>query len=108
MIAGCGGGDGKAKPAEIPAGSGPTTPTTPAAPKASTNMKDTKTKPAVPKPTGPPPKKLVVKDIVLGKGKAAKKGDRLSMQYVGVTYVDGKEFDSSRDRGQPFQFQPGK
>jgi peptidylprolyl isomerase len=104
-LAGCGGGGGKAKPAAIPAGPGPTTP---AAPKASTNLKDTKTKPAVPKPKGPPPKKLVVKDIVAGKGRAAKKGDRLSMQYVGVTYADGKEFDSSWDRGQPFKFQLGQ
>jgi FKBP-type peptidyl-prolyl cis-trans isomerase len=104
-IAGCGGGGGKAKPAAIPAGPAPTTP---AAPKASTNLKDTKTKPAVPKQSGPPPKKLVVKDIVAGKGRGAKKGDQLSMQYVGVTFADGKEFDSSWDRGQPFKFQLGK
>jgi peptidylprolyl isomerase len=108
VLAGCGGGGGKAKPAEIPAGPGPTTPAAPAAPKLSTNLKDTKAKPAVPKPKGPPPKKLVVRDIVAGKGRAAKKGDRLSMQYVGVTYADGKEFDSSWDRGQPFKFQLGQ
>jgi peptidylprolyl isomerase len=106
-LAGCGGGGGNAKPAEIPAGPGPTT-TTPAPPKASTNLKDTKTKPAIPQPKGPPPKKLVVKDIVAGKGRAAKKGDRLTMQYVGVTYADGNEFDSSWDRGQPLKFQLGK
>jgi peptidylprolyl isomerase len=105
VAAGCGGGGGNAKPAEIPAGPAPTAP---AAPKASTNLKDTKTKPAIPKPTGTPPKKLVVKDIVVGKGRAAKKGDQLSMQYVGVTFADGKEFDSSWDRGQPFKFQLGK
>jgi FKBP-type peptidyl-prolyl cis-trans isomerase len=103
--AGCGGGGGSAKPAAIPAGPGPTTPTTP---QASTNLKDTKSKPAVPKQTGPPPKKLVVKDIVVGKGRAAKKGDHLSMQYVGVTYADGKEFDASWDNGQPFPLQLGK
>jgi peptidylprolyl isomerase len=106
-VAGCGGGGGKATTADIPAGPAPSTPAT-TTPKASTNLKDTKTKPAVPKPKGPPPKKLVVKDIVVGKGRAAKKGDRLSMQYVGVTYADGNEFDSSWDRGQPFKFQLGK
>ena len=104
-IAGCGGGGGKATTAEIPAGPAPSAP--PPA-KASTNLKDTKAKPAIPKPKGAPPKKLVVKDIVAGKGRAAKKGDRLTMQYVGVTYADGKEFDSSWDRGQPFKFQLGK
>jgi peptidylprolyl isomerase len=109
-VSGCGGGGGNAKPAAIPAGPAPTapTPTAPATPKASTNLKDTKSKPAVPKPKGPPPKKLVVKDIVVGKGRPAKKGSQLSMQYVGVTYADGKEFDSSWDRNQPFKFQLGQ
>jgi FKBP-type peptidyl-prolyl cis-trans isomerase len=104
-LAGCGGGGGSATTADIPAAASPTTP---AAPKASTNLKDTKTKPAIPKPSGAPPKKLVMKDIVVGKGRAAKKGDQLSMQYVGVTFADGKEFDSSWDSGQPFKFQLGK
>jgi FKBP-type peptidyl-prolyl cis-trans isomerase len=104
-VAGCGGGGGKATTADIPAGPSPSTP---AAPKASTNLKDTKTKPAIPKPKGAPPTKLVMKDIVVGKGRPAKKGDQLSMQYVGVTFADGKEFDSSWDSGQPFKFQLGK
>lgn len=103
-VAGCGSG-GATKTADIPASAAPSAPT---APKGSTNLKDTKVKPAVPKPSGPPPKKLVVKDVVVGKGTPAKKGAKLSMQYVGVTYADGKEFDSSWDRGQPFNFQLGK
>ena len=102
-VAGC--GDSTSKTADIPAGPAPAAPP---APKASTDLTDTKTKPAIPKPTGNPPAKLEVKDIVKGKGRAAKKGDQLSMQYVGVTFSTGEEFDSSWDRGEPFDFQLGK
>jgi peptidylprolyl isomerase len=103
-VAGCG-GSGKSTTADIPAGPAPSAPP---APKASTNLKDTTTKPAIPKPTGKPPTKLVVKDIVQGKGRAAKKGDQLSMQYVGVTFSTGQEFDASWDRGSPLPVQLGK
>jgi peptidylprolyl isomerase len=102
-VAGCGGG--ATKTADIPAGPAPAAPPPI---KTSTNLKDTKSKPAIPKPTGSPPAKLVVRDIVQGKGKAAKAGDQLSMQYVGITFADGQEFDASWDSGSPFQFQLGK
>jgi FKBP-type peptidyl-prolyl cis-trans isomerase len=48
-----------------------------------------------------------VEDIVVGAGVAAKAGDRVSVHYVG-TLADGREFDSSRRRGQPFSFALGK
>lgn len=50
--------------------------------------------------------KLETKDVVVGKGKEAKAGDRVSVHYAG-TLTDGKEFDSSRKHGKPFDFQLG-
>jgi peptidylprolyl isomerase len=69
--------------------------------------KDTTTKPEVPAPSGDPPTKLVVKDIVKGKGPKAKPGDKLTMQYVGVSWSNGQQFDASWDNGAPFPFKLG-
>ena len=41
-----------------------------------------------------------------GSGTAAKAGDTVSVHYVG-TLENGQKFDSSRDRGQAFQFPLG-
>ena len=70
--------------------------------------KDTSAKPEIPKPTGEPPKELVKRDIVEGKGKAAKAGDQVTVQYVGVSYSTGEQFDASWDNGQPFPFALGE
>jgi peptidylprolyl isomerase len=64
-------------------------------------------KPEIPKPQGDPPTKLQIEDIVVGKGPAAKAGDVVEVQYVGVSWSTGQEFDSSWDSGQPFSFQLG-
>jgi len=64
-------------------------------------------KPKVARPTGPPPKKLVKKDLIEGKGSAAAANDQLRVNYVGVLFTNGKEFDSSFKAGQPFEFQLG-
>ncbi|MFO0956625.1 MAG: FKBP-type peptidyl-prolyl cis-trans isomerase [Isosphaeraceae bacterium] len=48
-----------------------------------------------------------IEDLQVGEGPEAKAGDRVSVHYVG-TLTNGKKFDSSRDRGQPFQFQLGR
>ena len=69
--------------------------------------KDLDSKPRVDIPKGDPPSKLVKQDIVKGKGKAAKKGDDVEMQYVGVLYDGGTEFDASWNTGQPFPFKLG-
>lgn len=57
-----------------------------------------------------PPKTLVTKDVKKGKGAEAKAGQTVSVHYTGWLWENGKEgkkFDSSVDRGQPFEFQLG-
>jgi peptidylprolyl isomerase len=94
-----------ASTATTPATTTPKTSTTAAKP--TSVSKDLKTKPAIPKQSGKAPKRLVIKDIVKGTGKTAKAGSVVTVQYVGVDYKTGEQFDASWDRGQPFQFQLG-
>ena len=65
-------------------------------------LKDTSTRPVIPKPSGSPPRRLEKQDLVKGKGPAAKPGDTLTVHYVGVAFSTGEEFDASWDRGQPY------
>jgi peptidylprolyl isomerase len=58
-------------------------------------------------PKGPAPKQLVIRDLVKGTGAVAQSGNQVTVQYVGVDYKTGKQFDASWDRGQPFPFQLG-
>lgn len=51
-----------------------------------------------------PAAKLKVKDLVVGTGEAATPTATVTVQYVGVRYADGKQFDSSWDRGGPTTF----
>jgi peptidylprolyl isomerase len=70
-------------------------------------LKNTSTRPEIPKPTGIPPRKLVKQDIVKGNGPAAKAGSTVTVNYVGVNFSNGVEFDSSWDSGQAFPVQLG-
>jgi peptidylprolyl isomerase len=67
-----------------------------------------KTKPKVTVPKGAAPKQLVTKDLETGSGPAAKAGDEVTVQYVGVGYKSGEQFDASWDRGEPFTFSLGE
>jgi peptidylprolyl isomerase len=49
----------------------------------------------------------VTEDLVIGDGAEATPGDLLSVQYVGVRWSDGGEFDASWERGQPLEFELG-
>ena len=53
------------------------------------------------------PTKLVSTDLIEGTGAAAKAGDEITVNYVGVRSADGTEFDNSYDKGQPFPFTLG-
>jgi FKBP-type peptidyl-prolyl cis-trans isomerase len=55
-----------------------------------------------------PPGQLVIKDLKVGSGKTAKKGDTVSVQYVGSLYHNNVVFDNSWDKGQPFSFPLGQ
>jgi peptidylprolyl isomerase len=70
--------------------------------------KKKKTKPEVAVPKGPPPEELVIKDLEKGTGRAARSGYEATLQYVGVNYKTGKQFDASWDRGEPFTFRLGE
>jgi peptidylprolyl isomerase len=119
-LAACG---SSTKTADIPSGSGSTsastttatattetTATTPTFAKPTAEVKklaaaissDTKKKPKIPKPSGSPPTKLTVVDIVKGKGAPAASGDTLTVDYAGDSWSTGKEFDASWNSGQPF------
>ncbi|MDB4998895.1 MAG: Periplasmic thiol:disulfide interchange protein DsbA [Myxococcaceae bacterium] len=62
---------------------------------------------AAPLPPLDPNAKLEMKDLTVGKGAAAKTGDKVTVHYVG-TLQDGKKFDASKDHGKPFDFTLGE
>jgi peptidylprolyl isomerase len=81
--------------------------TTEAAAEPEADNTNLKQKPVITTTGDESPGALIAEDIVPGKGPEAKTGDEVSMQYVGVLYSDGTEFDTSWDTGQPFEFKLG-
>jgi peptidylprolyl isomerase len=117
LIAGCGssgssstiapGNENKSDEALAKATSStPATPTTPPAATVKTPATGPLSKkPTVTPPAGAAPSKLVVKDLIKGIGKAVTSpSTSVTVNYVGVLYKGGKEFDSSWKRGETSTF----
>jgi peptidylprolyl isomerase len=67
----------------------------------------TGSKPEVVVPTGQPPAELEIVDLTVGQGDEARAGQTVSVHYVGVAFSNGREFDSSWNRREPFAFRLG-
>jgi len=67
---------------------------------------DLSKKPVIEIPEGEPPAELEIDDIVEGDGPVAESGSQVTVEYVGVDYATGEEFDTSWGR-EPFAFQIG-
>ncbi|HYI36828.1 MAG TPA: FKBP-type peptidyl-prolyl cis-trans isomerase [Thermoleophilaceae bacterium] len=65
-----------------------------------------RSKPTIKVPGGQAPGQLEIRDLQKGTGATLKAGDQIAVNYSGVLYKNGKEFDSSFGK-QPFQFQLG-
>jgi peptidylprolyl isomerase len=64
--------------------------------------------PKVTPPSGPAPSKLETKELIAGTGAEAKVGDNVTVNYVGVLYKGGTEFNASWETKEPFTFVLGK
>ena len=65
-------------------------------------------RPEVDPPEGDIPFDLGVDDLTVGDGDEATAGKKVTVHYVGVSFLTGEQFDASWDRGQPFEFKLGK
>jgi peptidylprolyl isomerase len=75
---------------------------------ATSDNKDLKTKPTFTGSDCAAPEKTFFTDVVVGTGAEAKEGSAVEVQYLGVNYANGEEFDSSWSRNQePLPFTIG-
>lgn len=114
-LAGCGSGGSstitvgnESDISSVPHVKGETTPAPPAPTVSTPTSGPLSKKPTIKPPGGAAPKKLVIKDLVKGTGPEAKAGEEVTVNYVGVLYKNGKEFDSSWKRSEPFKFALGQ
>jgi peptidylprolyl isomerase len=98
FVAGCGGGDDDSTTESTAEGS---------APVESSGDASNRTRPKVTVPKGAPPKKLEKVELIEGTGAEATAGSKVTVQYAGVGYDSGEEFDASWNRNEPFSFTLG-
>lgn len=70
-------------------------------------MEDINVKPVITVPQGVPPTDLVIEDLVEGDGPEATAGMQVSVDYMGINWSSGREFDASWNRGDTFSFSLG-
>ena len=70
-------------------------------------MEDTHTRPVITVPDGPAPAELVIEDLVEGDGAEARAGVQVTVDYAGVDWSDGFEFDASWNRNDALTFRLG-
>ncbi len=61
-------------------------------------------KPQITVPNSVPPTDLVIEDLVVGDGAEATAGMQVTVDYVGVSWSNGEQFDASWDRNDTFSF----
>jgi peptidylprolyl isomerase len=115
VIAGCGSGgsstitvgnENTADNALIKAGE--TTTASTSAPAKTPTSGPLSKEPKVTPPSSPAPTTLQTKELIAGTGPEAKDGDSVTVNYVGVLYKTGKEFNASWETKEPFTFVLGK
>ncbi len=103
LFAGCGDDDkssDSASAATSTAATGSaTTPTTPADP-AATPIRNPFKRPTATAHPGARVDQLIVRDVKVGDGEEIQAGDTAIVDYYGALYSDGRQFDSSWDRGR--------
>jgi FKBP-type peptidyl-prolyl cis-trans isomerase len=65
-------------------------------------------RPVVTVPKGSPPAGLVVQPLIVGRGAKVQRLQQIRVQYLGVIWPGGREFDSSWRRGEPAGFTVGR
>ncbi|MGI9607697.1 MAG: FKBP-type peptidyl-prolyl cis-trans isomerase [Acidimicrobiales bacterium] len=67
-------------------------------------MEDSNVKPVITVPKGEPPADLMIEDLIDGDGTEATSGMQVTVDYAGISWSSGREFDASWNRNDTFSF----